>query len=100
LSTEELVQALDPDGKLREEAGEDAAPDEEALLSIFDESDINSLAELASDNIKRSENAPRGATVESEAFAGLDSNGYRVINRSDLLAASRNDDESENQKSE
>jgi hypothetical protein len=100
LSVEELVQALDPDGKLREEAGEEAAPDEEALLSIFDESEINSLSELASDNIKRSENTPRKATGESEAFAGLDSNGYSVINRSDLLAASRNDDESENQQSE
>jgi hypothetical protein len=100
LSVDELVKALDPDGKLRDEAGEEAAPDEEALLSIFDESDLNSLSAMAGDNVRRSENAPRKATVESEAFAGLDSNGYSVINRSDLLAASRNDDESENQKSE
>lgn len=99
LSVEELVEALDPDGKLREEAGADAAPDEEGLLSIFDESDINSLAELASDNVRRSDNAPRRATVESDAFAGLSSKGYSVINRSDLLGASKNSDESENEAS-
>eukprot|EP00980_Cylindrotheca_fusiformis_P001433 scaffold345_cov134-Cylindrotheca_fusiformis.AAC.44 len=99
LSVEELVQALDPDGKLRDEAGQNSTPDEEALLSIFDESDINSLAELVSDNKRRSESAPRKATVESEAFAGLDSKGYSVINRSDLLATSKNTDESEDDKS-
>ena len=30
LSIEELIQALDPDGKLREEAGQEETPDEEA----------------------------------------------------------------------
>jgi len=32
LSIEELVQALDPDGKLREEAGQEETPDEEAQM--------------------------------------------------------------------
>lgn len=103
-STDELVQALDPDGSLREEAknlkGEDYSPDEEALRSIFDDNDIASLADFANENVRRTANAPKGATVEGEAFAGGDSRGYRVINRSDLLGDSRNPDGSENQKSE
>ena len=97
MSLEELVNALDPDGSLRAEAGEDSAPDEEALLSIFDEGDIASLSQMSSDNIQRTENAPRGATVESQAFAGLDSRGYNVLKRSDLVSANRNQDGSENQ---
>jgi phosphopantetheinyl transferase (holo-ACP synthase) len=104
LSIEELVQALDPDGLLREEAkglkGEEgASPDEEALLSIFDNNEIASLADMANDNVRRTESAPREATVEGQAFAGLDSKGYRVINRSDLLNDSINADGTENQKS-
>lgn len=99
LSLDELVQALDPDGKLREEAGEENAPDEEALLSIFDENDTRSLADMASDNIKRTESSPRKATVESEAYSGQNSRGYSVINRSNLLATARNADGSENEKS-
>jgi hypothetical protein len=99
LSMDELVQALDPDGKLREEAGDKNEPDEEALLSIFDESNIASLADLSSDNIQRTENSPRKATIEGEAYAGLDNRGYSVVNRSDLLATNKNEDGSENEKS-
>lgn len=101
LSVQELVDALDPDGKLREEAGfdEQDEPDEEALLSIFDEN-ISSLSDLAQDNIQRTENSPRGATKEDGAFAGLASRGYDVINRSDLSLAARNEDGSEKQQSE
>lgn len=89
LSVEELLQALDPDGALREEAkslkGDEAAtPDEEALLSIFDDDAITSLSDLATFNVKRTESAPQLATVASEAFAGGLSRGYRVINHSDL----------------
>lgn len=89
LSVEELLQALDPDGTLRAEAkslkGEDGdQPDEEALLSIFDDEAIVSLSDLATFNVKRTQSAPQVATVESEAFAGGLSRGYRVINRSDL----------------
>lgn len=100
LSLDELVQALDPNGKLREEANAKSTPDEEALLSIFDESEISSLSELAADNIRRTENTPRKATIEGEAFAGLSSKGYSVIKRSDLALAARNADGSENEKSE
>jgi len=98
LSVDELVQALDPDGKLREEATEESTPDEEALLSIFDESEISSLSELAADNIRRTESTPRTATKEDEAFPGFSSKGYSVIKRSDLALAARNADGSENEK--
>jgi hypothetical protein len=100
LSLDELVEALDPEGKLREESGEESTPDEEALLSIFDESDISSLSDLAADNIRRTENTPRIATKEDAAFAGLSTKGYNVIKRSDLALAARNEDGSENEKSE
>ncbi|CAJ1966579.1 unnamed protein product [Cylindrotheca closterium] len=98
LSLDELVDALDPEGKIRAETGEKSAPDEEALLSIFDETDISSLSDLAADNIRRTENTPRIATREDEAFAGLSSKGYNVIKRSDLSLTARNADGSENEK--
>ncbi|KAL3944991.1 MAG: hypothetical protein SGBAC_000911 [Bacillariaceae sp.] len=98
MSLDDLVAALDPDGKLQEEAGEENTPDEESLLSIFDESEISTLSELAADNIRRTENTPREATKEDEAFAGLSSKGYSVIKRSDLALAARNADGSENEK--
>lgn len=93
LSVDELLQALDPDGALREEAkslkGEDGAkPTEEALLSIFDDNDIQTLSDLANSNVQRTERAPREATVESEAFAGGSSRGYRVIKRRGLIGNS------------
>jgi hypothetical protein len=103
LSYDELVQALDPDGSLREEAkklrGIEAEPDEEAFLSIFDEKEVASLADLANDCVERTENAPRAAIDEGSAFAGNDSMGYRIIKRSDLLRDSINDDGTENIKS-
>ncbi|KAL3924351.1 MAG: hypothetical protein SGARI_006050, partial [Bacillariaceae sp.] len=102
LSMEELVQALDPEGKLREEAkemrGGEPAVDEEALLSIFDEGGISSLADLANDCVERTESAPRGDKDETNAYAGSDSRGYSVINRSDLLRDSINQDGTENEK--
>ena len=109
LSMDELVQALDPDGKMREEAKErrgdnddDEEPDEdvenEALLSIFD--DIKDLEEMNSDNTRRTEDAPRGSTDANDAYSGSDSSGgYRIINRSSLLRDSINQDGTENDKS-
>ena len=104
LSVEELLQALDPDGKLREEARAEETEgnklsDEEVLSAIFDDEEIQSLEDLANLNIQRTEGAPRGATIESEAYAGGDSAGYRVIHRSALLRDSINDDGTENEKS-
>jgi hypothetical protein len=103
LSYAELLEALDPDGSLRKEArelrGKEADPDEEALLSIFDDKLVASLADLANDCIERTENAPRSATDESIVFAGNESGGYRVIKRSDLLRDAINDDGTENEKS-
>ena len=126
--TEELVQALDPDGKLRKEAndlrsssssgssseekeeddtsttssttttmntnnGNDPSIDEEALLSIFDE-EIGSLSEMATDNIRRTEEAPRGSTDESQAYSGLThQRGYKIINRKDLVSSDATENE-------
>ena len=106
LSIDELVQALDPDGKLREEAkalkGDEGAaePDEEALLSIFDDIDINSLSDLANDCVRRTQIAPRQTTTDETAYTGSDeSRGYRVISRSELLRDSINQDGTENEQS-
>eukprot|EP00536_Pseudo-nitzschia_multiseries_P014367 jgi/Psemu1/262121/estExt_Genewise1Plus.C_6940003 len=101
LSIDELVQALDPEGKLREEAkergGDDAGePDEEALLSIIDDG-MTSLADMANDNVRRVEEAPRGSTDANSAYSGGASRGYRVINRSDLSRDSINADGTENE---
>jgi hypothetical protein len=100
LSMEELLQALDPEGKLQEEGMETNGEslDEETLDAIFDDSGLTSLEDLANYNVKRTESAPREATVEGVAFAGLDTKGYGVIKRSDLLIDSINNDGSENQK--
>ena len=104
LSIEELVQALDPEGKLREEAKElrgeeEGEPDEEALLSIIDDG-FQSLADMATDNVRRTEETPRGSTDAENAYKGGETRGYRVIKRSDLLRDSINDDGTENVKSE
>mmetsp|Transcript_16838 Transcript_16838/g.46213 ORF Transcript_16838/g.46213 Transcript_16838/m.46213 type:complete len:513 (+) Transcript_16838:1165-2703(+) len=102
LSIDELVQALDPEGKLREEAkergGDDAGePDEEALLSIIDDG-MTSIGDLANDNVRRVEEAPRGSTDATNAYKGGDSRGYRVIHRSDISRDSINADGTENEK--
>ncbi|CAB9499150.1 expressed unknown protein [Seminavis robusta] len=89
LSLDELLQALDPEGKLREEAKANnmTLPDEE----------IQTLGDLANDSIRRTENAPRGATTEEQAFAGIPGKrGYRPIPIGDLLAP-LSDDGTENQ---
>jgi phosphopantetheinyl transferase (holo-ACP synthase) len=103
LSVEELLQALDPNGKLREEAratkGASSLSDEEALALIFDDDEIKTLSDLATINVKRTNDSPRGASVEAEAYAGLDKAGYRVIKYSDLMQDSINADGTENEKS-
>lgn len=101
LSVEELLQALDPNGKLREEAraANGSLSDEEALAAIFDDDEIKTLSDLATINVKRTNDSPRGVSVEGEAYAGLDKAGYRVIKRSDLMQDSINADGTENEKS-
>jgi hypothetical protein len=80
LSIEELMQALDPDGSLREEA--------KANNMTLPNEDIQSLGDLANDGVRRTENAPRGATTEDKAFAGIpNKRGYKPIAIGDLLAS-------------
>lgn len=99
LSVDELLQALDPEGSLREEAkaeGEnnqqpqgllgDEENVEEALMSIYDEAEITSLKDLADDCNFRTENSPREATTEAGAYSGDNTRGYSAINLSDLAA--------------
>lgn len=95
LSVEELLQALDPDGALREEAKDlkDEKKSEELVSAIFDDEAIATLADLATYNVKRTESAPQEATVESEVFAGGTSRGYRVIQRRDLCQDDGTEDE-------
>jgi hypothetical protein len=92
LTMEELMAALDPKGENADQAKEAGIP------LPFDE--IQSLKDLANDNIRRTEAAPRGATDEANAFSGKDQKGYRTISRSDLLLDSTDADGAENQKSE
>ena len=58
-----------------------------------------SLADLANENVRRTEAAPRGAITATEAYAGGNSKGYSVIKRSDLLRDSMNADGTENDES-
>lgn len=92
LTMEELMTALDPKGDNADQAKEAGIP------LPFDE--IQSLKDLANDNIRRTEAAPRGATDETNAYSGNDQKGYRVISRSDLHLDSLDGDGAENQKSE
>jgi hypothetical protein len=118
---DQLVEALDPDGTLREEnakeldrrrgdkASAEAVPAaavattsnvEEALLSILDDDDdVTSLAQLANDAVRRTENSPREVTMEETAFGGSNSRGYQVVKRSDLKRDSIDQDGAENEKS-
>jgi hypothetical protein len=92
LSLEELMQALDPDGLMREEA--------KANNMTLPNEDIQSLADLANDGVRRTENAPRGATTEDQAYAGNpNKRGYKPIAIGDLLASGTQGG-SENQESE
>jgi hypothetical protein len=84
LSLDELLLALDPKGELREQA-------KEAGMSLPSGDMPQTLADLASDNVRRVEATPREAVTDERAFAGkLEQRGYRPIHASAL--ASLNDD--------
>ena len=105
LSLDELLQALDPEGKIQNEAegvrGMDNFSGQEALDAIFDyDYSITSLKELATSNEERTNSAPTKATTEDTAFTGLDKRGYRAIKRRDLLRALSDDNQTEDKKSE
>jgi len=89
LTLDELLQALDPDGSLREQA-------KDAGMRMPDE-EIASLKDMANENVRRTEMAPREAVTD--AFAGIDNQrGYQVIQASDLLYDSMNANGTENRK--
>lgn len=91
VALQEVLDALDPDGSLRETALG-------AGLSIPTE-DLRSLTDLANDVKRRCEEAPRGSSTTEKVYKGDHRRGYSAISRSELLVTSANMDGSENQKS-
>jgi hypothetical protein len=88
LELDELLQALDPDGSLRMQA-------RSAGMRLPDD-EIATLRDLADENVRRVESAPRGAVDSRSAFSGnIDSRGYQPIRSSDLLYDSMNADGTE-----
>lgn len=90
VALQEVLDALDPDGSLRETALG-------AGLSIPTE-DLRSLTDLANDVKRRCEEAPRGSSTTEKVYKGDHRRGYSAISRSELLVTSANRDGSENQK--
>ena len=84
-----ILNSLDPDGKLREEA-----KDKGMLLP---DEDVASLKDLSVDCMQRVNAAPFEALGEEKVFRGGESKGYNVISRQSLA---RNADGTENSKSE
>lgn len=88
---EEVLDALDPDGSLRESAQENG-------IDLPTE-DLQSLKDLANEVARRCEEAPRGSSTAEEAFKGTSHKGYAPIRREALLSANKSADGSENLKS-
>ena len=82
-----ILNALDPDGKLREEAKEKGM--------LLPDEDIASLKDLSVDCNQRVNAAPLPALGEEKVFRGGESKGYNVISRRSLV---RNADGTENAK--
>jgi hypothetical protein len=80
LSIEELLQALDPDGALRNQANE------AGMTNLLPETDdLESLEDMAGENVRRTEGSPREAVAEKRAFGGNDGvRGYQVMAAQDL----------------
>jgi hypothetical protein len=88
LTLDEIMEALDPSGEYKKQA-------QHAELQLPDE-DLHSLKDLAYDNMRRVQEAPRGAVDEKHAFPGEDEKrGYRVISRSELIKSDNNSPEDE-----
>lgn len=87
----EVLDALDPDGSLRQQSAEKgiAVPTE----------DLQSLTDLANELSRRCEEAATESSKDEELFKGTSSRGYSAISRRDLLQAKTSADGSENQKS-
>jgi hypothetical protein len=97
-----LLRALDPDGKLREEAKERGIvlPGEEDD-DYDDDDEVRSLSDLLADCQQRVRSAPyEVARDEDAAYRGGSSKGYDVISRRALLTNNRNADGTENERSE
>ena len=92
MDLEALLKALDPDGSLWEEAKE------KGMLLPGDE--ITTLNELRVDCEQRVKSSPFEISNEYNVFRGGSSKGYNVISRKVLLKCCRNEDGTENQKSE
>eukprot|EP00956_Cyclotella_meneghiniana_P044228 scaffold308234_cov109-Cyclotella_meneghiniana.AAC.2 len=82
-----VLNALDPDGKLRQEAKEKGM--------LLPDEDIASLKDLRVDCTQRVNAAPLPVLGEEKVFRGGESKGYNVISRSSLV---RNVDGTENAK--
>ena len=90
LSLDELLQALDPKGELRAQA-------KAAGMRLPDE-DINTLKDMADENVRRTEMSPRETVSAADAYTGIpERRGYRVVKASDLLYESRNVNGTENE---
>lgn len=90
LSLDELLQALDPDGSMRQQA-------KAAGMRLPDDG-ITCLKDMANDNVRRVEMAPRQTVTESEAYAGIpEQRGYQVVKAKQLMTESRNADGTENE---
>ena len=83
LSVEELLQALDPEGSLRQEALQ-------AGITLPDDTtdECESLADMAAENVRRTEQTPAEAVAEADANVGGNTRGYRILNAQDLWSLS------------
>lgn len=86
-----LLKAMDPDGKLWDEA-------KEAGIVMPGEEEVGSLKDLSVDCEQRVKTAPMEAEDEFKVFRGGDSKGYNVISRSALMRDGKNADGTESQK--
>jgi hypothetical protein len=89
LTMDELLQALDPQGELRQQAHDKG-------MYMPDIVAIKTLQDMANENVRRTELTPREAAVsEDQAYSGMqDQRGYQVIPAKDLLiAATLKDDD-------